>query len=67
MSAAHERATQIVDFLILNYLYYYLLYLCLNRLYLLFILLSIYRRLYLYFNLTFSCLLLLFQVQCPFT
>ena len=39
--SAHERATQIVDFLILNCLYYCLLYSCLNRLYLLFILLSV--------------------------
>ena len=39
--SAHERATQIVNFLILNCLYYYSLYSCLNRGYSLFILLSV--------------------------
>ena len=39
--SAHERATQIVNFLNLNCLYYCLLYSCLNRGYSLFILLSV--------------------------
>ena len=39
--SAHGKATQIVDFLILNCLYYCLLYSRLNRLYLIFILLSV--------------------------